>query len=269
MSSAAQVYAHRNLISNLARRDLKAKYKRSVLGWLWSLINPAATLGVYTLVFGVILQGNAPVAGNGELRSFALFLFSGLIAWNLFANTLNSSMQSFEGSSPLLTKIYFPPECPAIAGVAGVLLQSVLELLVLVVIMAVVGNLSWTLLLFPALFLLLALFAGGLGMILSLMNIRYRDVSYLVSILLQVLFYCTPIVYDVTQVPEHVGGLPARRLFELSPTTQFVVCFRDIVYFLRVPPFGSMVYVVVVTGVVFTFGWWWFGRNAPKIIEEL
>lgn len=269
MSSLAQVYAHRNLISNLARRDLKAKYKRSVLGWLWSLINPAATLGVYTLVFGVILGGNAPLAGNGELRNFALFLFSGLVIWNLFANTLNSAMQSFEGSSPLLTKIYFPPECPAVAGVAGVVMQSVLELVVLMTIMAVLGNVSWTIVLFPVIFLIVALFAGGLGMVLSLMNIRYRDVSYLVGILLQVLFYCTPIVYDVTRVPKRVAGLPARQLFELSPTTQFVICFRDIVYFLRMPPLSSLLYLVAVTAVVFTGAWWWFGRTAPKIIEEL
>ena len=76
MSSPTVVWAHRNLISNLARRDLKAKYKKSLLGWLWSLINPAATLAVYTFVFGVILKGQAPVAGNGRLQAFPLYLFA-------------------------------------------------------------------------------------------------------------------------------------------------------------------------------------------------
>ncbi len=90
MSTPAQVWQYRTLIGNLAQRDLKSRYKKSVLGWLWSLINPAVTLGIYTVVFGVFLGAEAPVAGNGTTQNFALFLFCALVAWNFFSGTINT-----------------------------------------------------------------------------------------------------------------------------------------------------------------------------------
>ena len=114
MSTPAQVWSYRTLIVNLAQRDLKARYKKSFLGWAWSLINPAATLGIYTLVFGVFLKGQAPTAGNGSLNSFALFPFCGLVLWNLFSGVINTSIMSFLNAGGLLTRTYFPPEAPMV-----------------------------------------------------------------------------------------------------------------------------------------------------------
>lgn len=269
MSTSSQIWAHRSLVLNLAQRDLKTKYKKSVLGWLWSLINPGATLGVYALVFGVILEGRAPVAGNGELNSFPLYLFAGLVMWNSFASALTDTMGALEGAAPLLTKIYFPPESPALAAMGGVALQTSIEAGILFVIMAIVGNVSWTFLLFPIPLLFLTLLSLGSGLVLSILNTRFRDVGYLVGIVIQVGFYLTPIVYSVDLVPEEKWGLPVRRLFELNPLTRLVAIFRDIVYHLRVPEFGDVAYVGVVSIVVFLAGWAWFSRASVQVIEEL
>lgn len=155
MSTPAQVWQYRTLISNLAQRDLKSRYKKSFLGWLWSLINPAVTLGIYTIVFGIFLGAVAPVAGNGEMQVFALYLFAALVAWN-FSGTINNAIASFAsaGGDPL-TRTYFPPECPMFAGLATVALQAGLETLILVAFMVVFGNVSWTFLVgLPILFLL-------------------------------------------------------------------------------------------------------------------
>jgi ABC-2 type transport system permease protein len=116
LSTPAQVWQYRTLIGNLAQRDLKSRYKKSVLGWLWSLINPAVTLGIYTVVFGVFLGAQAPVAGNGTTQNFALFLFCGLVAWNFFSGTVNTLIGNFAGAGGLLTRTYFPPECPMVSG---------------------------------------------------------------------------------------------------------------------------------------------------------
>jgi ABC-2 type transport system permease protein len=269
MSSPAVVWAHRNLISNLARRDLKAKYKKSLLGWLWSLINPAATLAVYTFVFGVILKGQAPVAGNGTLQAFPLYLFAGLVVWNLFQNSLNSAMGALEGSGGLLTKIYFPPECPAIASVMGVLLQAAIEAGILIVVLIGFGNVSWTMLFVPLVLFEVLLLATGIGMVLSLLNINYRDVGYITSIALQVVFYCTPIVYSIDLVPETVWGLPARRLIELNPIAQFVEALRELVWALQLPSWQNVLYITVVSVGVFLGGWWYFSTHADRVIEEL
>lgn len=269
MSTPSVVWAHRNLISNLARRDLKAKYKKSLLGWLWSLINPAATLAVYTFVFGVILRGQAPLAGNGTLQAFPLYLFAGLVVWNLFQNSLNSAMGALEGSGGLLTKIFFPPECPAIASVMGVLLQAVIEAGILILVLVLLGNISWTVLFVPFLLFEVLLLATGIGMVLSLLNINYRDVGYITSIALQVVFYCTPIVYSLDLVPTTVWGLPARRLIGLNPIAQFVEILRDLVWTLELPGWQNVVYVSVVSIGTFLLGWWYFSTHADRVIEEL
>lgn len=269
MSSPAQIWAHRPLIVNLARRDVAAKYKKSLLGRLWSLINPAATLGVYTLVFGVFLSVQAPVAGNGRTQIFALYLFAGLVVWNCFSNTVLGCMNALEGSAPLLTKVYFPPECPALAAAIGVFIQTMTELVILFGIMAIVGNLSPWALLAPLIVIAVQAFAVGVGLILSVANIRYRDVSYLVGIGLQVLFYCTPIVYPAESIPDQKFGLPLRSLFGLNPTYQFVDAMRDVAYHLRAPTAGTLLYLVIVPTVVLVIAWVWFSRSAPQIIEEL
>lgn len=269
MSSPSVVLAHRNLISNLARRDLKAKYKRSVLGWMWSLINPAATLAVYTFVFGIVLRGEPPVAGNGRLQLFAIYLFAGLVVWNVFYNSLNSAMGALEESGELLTKIYFPPESPAIASVLGVALQSAVEAGILIIVLAVMGNVSWTMLLIPVFLFEILLMATGLGMVLSVLNVRYRDVGYITAIFLQVLFYLTPIVYSMNMVPETVWGLPAHRLMSLNPIAQAVDIVRDLAWSLTLPSLNSVLYVTVVSVVVVVGSWAYFSRTAPRVIEEL
>src|SRR5262247_2395071 len=97
MAYVTQVWTYRGLIGNLAQRDLKSRYKRSVLGWAWSLLNPAATLAIYTVVFGYFLKIEPPVGGNGHLKSFGLYLFAGLVVWNFFNNIMVGSMSSLIG----------------------------------------------------------------------------------------------------------------------------------------------------------------------------
>jgi ABC-2 type transport system permease protein len=270
MSSAAQIWAHRTLISNLMQRDLKSKYKRSLLGWSWSLIAPLATLAVYSLVFGVFLKAEPPVAGNGTTQNFAVYLFCGLVAWNAFFNTYNGSLGALEGAGPLLTRVYFPPECPPIAGALSILYQTVTELVILVTVMAFVGNIGWTTLLAPFALVATSLFGMGLGMIAGLWNVQYRDVAYISAIVLQLLFYGTPIIYPQTLVPATVWGwFPVGRLIELNPMTQYVGIMRSLVYGLELPSFGSVAYASAWSLGTVLLGWAIYSRRAPSIIEEL
>lgn len=264
MSTPAQVWSYRTLIANLAQRDLKARYKRSFLGWLWSLINPATTLAIYTVVFGIFLGAVAPVAGNGELQNFALYLFCGLVVWNFFSGTVNISIQSFASAGGLLTRTYFPPECPMLAGLATVALQAAIELGILLSIMAVVGNISWTALVVLPVFFLLGCVSFGVGLLLGLANIRYRDVNYLVGIGLQVLFYLTPIVYALDNIPKTF-----QIIIRCNPLTAFVNAVRQGVYNLQLPTATNWVVMGVSAVVSLVVGWVVFGRYAPRVIEEL
>ena len=264
MSTPVQVWSYRNLIADLAQRDLKARYKRSFIGWVWSLINPAVTLGIYTVVFGFFLKAPPPQAGNGELESFALFLFCGLIVWNLFSGVVNTSISSFSSAGSLLTRTYFPPECPMVAGLITVVLQVLMETAILLFIMIVLGNVSWTAIFLVPVFVLMSCFAFGVGLVMGLANIRFRDVSYLVGIGMQALFYSTPIVYPLDIVPDRVKGW-----IELNPLTSFVGAMRDALYLLEVPDPVDWLVMGGLAAVALVGGWTIFSRWAPTVIEEL
>lgn len=264
MSTPAEVWSYRNLIVNLAQRDLKARYKKSFIGWMWSLINPATTLLIYTIVFGTFLGAVAPVGGNGRLQSFALYLFCGLVCWNFVSGAINTSIQQFMSAGPLLTRTYFPPEAPMVSGMATVALQAGLELLILITFMGVFGNLAWTALLALPIMVLLCCFGFGIGLILGLGNIRYRDVNYLVGIGLQVWFYATPIVYVLDMIP------PAyQRALRVNPLTSYVHSMRQAVYSHAVPTLNNWVIMIVAAGASLVIGWMLFSRFAPRVIEEL
>jgi ABC-2 type transport system permease protein len=268
MAYVTEVWSYRGLIGHLAQRELKSRYKRSVLGWLWSLLNPASTLLIYTIVFSTIMRVEPPVAGNGSLKSFALFLFSGLIIWNFFNGVITGSMGALIGAGGLLKKVYFPPECPAIANVLTVVTQTLLEALILVVALALVGNLSWTVLFFPYLLLLLGLFSLGIGLVLSILNVYLRDINYLVTIALSLLFYGTPIIYPFSLLEANADRW-IQILVQWNPLTQFVGASQQIFYLLEVPSFSRLGGLTVVSFLTFALGWAIFSAISKDVSEEL
>jgi ABC-type polysaccharide/polyol phosphate export permease len=269
MSSVVQLWSFRRLIGNLTQRELKVKYKRSILGWLWSLINPATTILIYSLVFGVFLRAQPPVAGDGHTKSFALFLFTGLVMWSLFSSTINSSMAALRSAGPLLQKVAFPPYCPPLASTLANLTQTLLEGLVLVVVMAIVGNIGPTALLLPFLLLLMLLFGLGIALVLSLLGAKYNDVGYLVTIALQLGFYSSPIIYPFSIVPEHVRGIPVRTLIQYNPMTQFIGAARDVMYHLQAPSAARLLGLTAVSLITVASGWAIFQRFSANVSEVL
>ncbi|MFM7068020.1 MAG: ABC transporter permease, partial [Actinomycetes bacterium] len=258
----------RTWIGNLARRELTAKHKRSLLGWAWSLINPAATLGIYSLVFGIFLRIPPPTAGNGHTKSFALYLFVALMLWNFFNAIVVGSMTSLDAAGSMLSKVYFPPESPAISNLIASLVQVAIETSIALVILAAVGNVGWTMLFIVPIVCMLAVFSLGVGLFVSVYNIMYRDVNYLVGIFMQMLFYATPIVYPLSLVEEH-GGPLAFIIERLNPLTAFVQSARDALYLLKAPPGSLWVSMAVWSVVSLAVGWWAFNRRAADLIEKI
>ena len=149
------------------------------------------------------------------------------------------------------------------------LLQVAIESVILVVVMIAIGNVSWTFIWLPVIVVETMAFALGLGMIASVYNIVYRDVAYLVGIAMQILFYGTPIVYQLTDIPEKIGPIPVRQIVELSPLTQFTVQSRETMYLLRFPAWHWIAYTFAVSFLTLLFGWWVFSRKAADVIEEI
>lgn len=263
------MWGYRELVGRLVQRELGARYKKSLLGWFWSMLNPAATLVIFALVFGVLLRFIPPRAGNDQFESFALYLFCALVMWNVFYGVVTGAMESLLKAGPLLSKVYFPPEAPAVANLLTVLLQAVIEVSILMLILISLSNVSWTFLLWPVLLMLLAIFALGIGLALSVWNVRYRDISYLTSIALQFLFYATPIVYPLNVIPERAIGLPTQDIIRLNPLSQFTEASRELLYGLRWPGLLRLGAMALISLAVGAGGWLIFKARARDVAEEL
>jgi ABC-type polysaccharide/polyol phosphate export permease len=221
-----------NLINAFSQRDLKAKFNGTALGWVWSLVVPMATLGIYTLVFGGLLQMEPPgIASRHEgIGIFAVWLFAGLTVWGFFQNSINAGINGLLSSGGILQKVYFPAYAPVLGADLAVGVQSLIEVGLLLAVLAVLTNVSWTWLLVPAFLLLLVVFTGAVAVIVSIWNIYIRDMAQLIGVLLQLMFYATPIIYQSSLVPEDFHGIPLRGLVEAMPLAEFITLFRSLTY---------------------------------------
>ncbi len=256
------------LIYHFAERESKSLYKRSMLGWFWSLLNPLVTVGVYWFIFGTVYRAMPPATDNGNAESFGLYLFTGLVVWTLFTGLVNGSMEWLSSVSDLRKKIYFPTETALLGGAASMLVQTLLEVAVLLAIMAALSNIAWTLVFLPVAMVLALGFGLGLGFIVSVLNARYRDVKYLVGIVLNVAFFAVPIVYTPQLLEREDVPDTARVLLEWNPMALIIEVARDATYFLQVPLWNRFLAALAWSVATFSIGWIFFRRQSMSISEE-
>jgi len=267
MSSLAELSASRDLMANLTLRELRSKYKRSVLGWTWSLVNPLATMAIFTVVFSIFLKVKPPAGNPSRLKGFAFFLLVGLLPWNFLSNGINGTLRALIANANLLKKVYFPREILVAANVVSWVVSFLIEMGVLAVVLLIAGNfvVPW---LAPTLLIVVlqAFFVLGIGLGLSVLNVYFRDIEHLMGIVLQLWFYATPIVYPETVLPKsHL----VRTLYGLNPMVRFVRAYRNCLYDLRLPALGDIAFLVVVTAAALVAGLLLFRRFEPKLAEEL
>ncbi|MBN9225381.1 MAG: sugar ABC transporter [Microbacterium sp. SCN 70-27] len=224
--SLRAVFAHRELLGLLVRRDIKARYKDSVLGMLWTLINPIVQLLVYYLVMGQILG-----AAKG-LDEFAIYVFSGLTIYGLFSEILSGSTGSIVANSGLVKKVYVPREVFPLASVGSALFTFSVQLLVLIVACFIVGSppLSVNLIYAIPSILLVVVYAGAFGILFAALNVYLRDVQYLTGIVLMLAMWASPIVYGWGMVQDVIArfNLPGWLLevYTSNPLTLAVLGFH-------------------------------------------
>lgn len=271
MTLLAEIKTNRELIRNLTLREIRGKYKRTVLGQGWSLLNPIAQMAIFTLVFGLVLKAHPDPGNPSGLDIFALWIACALLPWGLFSNALNSGMGALVGNASLVQKVYFPRWILVFANVAAAVATFMFELFVLVVAVLIFGGMPFLYLpLVLIMVLLLALFALGLGLALSVISVYFRDTTHLMSIVMQVWFYATPIVYPVTLVQGGLANHPVLlRLYTLNPLERFMSAFRAMLYDNRWPDLGDIAGCAVATVVSLGVGWLIFQRLQTRISEEL
>ncbi|MDX2074369.1 MAG: ABC transporter permease [Alphaproteobacteria bacterium] len=210
----AEVYGARAVVGQLVRQQLILRYRRTVFGFLWTLINPLMMMTITAVVFSNLFKT--------DLKTFAVFMFAGMVPWNCFSSIVTQSASSFILNEGLIRKIYLPKIIFPLSISLGILIDSLLSLAALFVIIFIMGGTaSWALLFLPVAYVLLFVFSFGIALFMAVMTVFLRDLQHVITIALQALFFLTPIIYDKTAVVGRLGAV-----LDLNPLAVFVALFR-------------------------------------------
>lgn len=245
---------YRFLLGQLVARDFKTKYKRSVLGVLWSMLNPLLTMGVQYLVFVNLFRW--------EIDNYAVYLLIGTVAFNFFSEATQASLTAVTGSASLITKVYVPTYIFPISKVLSSCINLAFSTLALYVIIFIQGvPLNVYHLLIPVLYVTLILFSMGLGMILSSLMVFFRDMQFLYGIVITLWMYLTPLFYPVNIIPEKLFAI-----YRLNPMYQYVTFFRTLVLDAACPTLEQFAFCFGYALLFMVLGTLVFGKTKKKFI---
>jgi ABC-type polysaccharide/polyol phosphate export permease len=252
-----EVYGSRNVLLQLVAQQLILRYRRTALGYLWTLINPLLMMSVMALVFSTLFKT--------DLKTFAVLLFASMIPWNFFNSVVTQSGAAFTTNEALIKKIYLPKVIFPLSIALALLIDSILSFATLfVIILALGGTLSWALLFLPISFALMFVFAMGVGLIISIATVFFRDLHHLTLIAMQGLFFLTPILYK----QDALTG-KAAWLVMLNPVTPFIELFRVPLINATLPSLYILLQVVSIAFITMVIGLYIFLRQEKKIIFRL
>jgi len=271
-SKISELLASRELISNLALREIRTKYRRTALGQGWSLLNPIAQITIYSVVFAYVLRVPAPRSTSSGLHIFALWLSAALLPWLFFSNVVNSGMTALVGNANLIKKVYFPREALVVAVLVASLFTFLIEVTVLHIGVLVFGGTVRPLPLLATLLIavLLSAFATGISLIFAVGNVYFRDTQHLAGLLLQAWFFATPIMYPDAIIGARLHSHPLLlTLYRLNPMERFAEAFRDTIYNARLPSLATTGYLLLAAAGSLLIGHAIFRRLEGRLAEEL
>ena len=257
------------LLQQLVSRDFKVKYKRSVLGVLWSVLNPLLTMGILYVVFTTFFN----MRSSGSIKNYAVYLLSGIVLWNYFAEATNLSLGAVVGNFNLITKVYMPKYIFPLSKVLSSalnLLFSLVALYLIVVVQVAMGLLpfGWTNLLLPYDLVMLTVFAIGMGLVLSTITVFFRDMYYIWGVVLTAWMYFTPIMYsfDLVENSKLWYAHKVMVLMKCNPMYQYVNFARVILLNNQVPTAGQFLLTFLCSVLMLVIGLLFFRREQDKFI---
>ena len=247
------LYRYRDLIRALVARDLKVRYRRSTIGFLWSMLQPLLTMLVLSAVFSALFRFDIP--------NYPVYALAGIMFWNFFSQSITASMNSLRGIAGLFTKVPVPKEVFPVATVIAGVINLLLALIPLFVILLVTGHpIRPALLFLPVAILLAALFTLGAGLLLSPLSVFFHDIIEMVGVLLTLFMYLTPLFYPMDIVPERY--LWAVRF---NPIRSVLEVFRDPIYYGKIPPLSHLTVAVTITVLALVVGALAFRKSSDRI----
>jgi ABC-type polysaccharide/polyol phosphate export permease len=252
------LFQYGHLLRNLVVKDLKLKYRGSVLGFVWSLANPLLMIAVYTVAFTYILRIRTP--------GFVFYLMLGVLAWTFFANATAMSTGSIVDNGGLARSVWFPRAILPIASVLFNFAQYLLTVAVFLPVLMVLYQVppAAPMLAYPAFLVLQLLFTIGVALVLAVGTAFFRDVRHLVEVALAVLFWATPVVYETAQLPSRL-----RSLILLTPLSPYVTAYHDVFYYRRWPSIETWGLAIVYAAVALIAGLWLMTRHEDQLTERI
>src|SRR4030042_2858715 len=252
------IIKYKELLFELIKREIKARYKQSILGYAWVILVPLINLIVLSLVFSFFIRiptGDTP---------YAVFLFAGLVPWTFTANAITFATNSLVSNSSLITKVNLPREVFPLATILAKLIDFVLMILILFVIMAFFGvTFKFTLLFIPLIFIVHLMFVVGISLILAALNVFYRDVENIIGVFLTIWMYMTPVIYPQELIPTKF--IP---IFNLNPMMPIINAYRNVIVYGVPPSWQSFTYAAIISVLVFIIGYKYF-KNRAKYFADV
>jgi ABC-type polysaccharide/polyol phosphate export permease len=252
-----EIYRLKYLIYTLVAKDLKVKYKGSILGFFWSLLNPLLMLIIYTVAFQYIIRI--------RVENFAIFFLCGFLPWTFLSSSLSMGVGSIIDNSNLVKKVFFPREILPVSTVFFNLIQFLLTFIILVPALFIFKiKLGFALSFLPFVIILQMMFVLGLSFILSSLSVFYRDIKHFLEIFLQVWFWLCPIIYPITMIPERF-----RFYYMFNPFVFFIESYRDILLENRIPSLITITALITISFIFLLIGYYVFGSNNKRFAEEV
>lgn len=258
MKLIKELWHYREMIISLVKRDLKGRYKGSVMGFLWTMINPLLQLAVYTFVFSVIMPSG--------VERFYLFLFVALVPWLFFSTCLSTGTTVIFAQQEMVKKIYFPRQILPISFTISQFVNMLLSFVVIFIVLIFSGikfNFK-ALACLPVIMLVQFILCLGITFVVSALTVYFRDLEYILSIISMAWMYLTPILYPIENVPEAYRGI-----CYINPMTSIIVAYRDILYSSKVPEMGTLVIAVFMGILLLAIGLVSFEHLQRHFAEEL
>ncbi|MDD2482683.1 MAG: ABC transporter permease [Candidatus Shapirobacteria bacterium] len=254
------IHKWRELLWQMVGREVKARYKQSILGYFWVILNPLAQMLVMSFAFSIIMR--IPTYSSGHIP-YSIFLFVALLPWTLFSNSLSSASASLVSAGGLITKIYFPRTILVISTIIAKIIDFLFANIVLIIYMIAYHmpiniNILWVI----PIFFIQQIFTLGLSLFFAAANLLYRDVQYLLSMILLLWMYVTPIIYSADMIPAKY-----KIIFQLNPMAVITNAYRQVILSGGVPKYSSLIIATILSFVVLLFGLRYF-KSREKIFAD-
>ena len=257
MNIFKKIYNYRELLKTNVKKEIRGRYKNSILGIMWSFLNPLLQLAVYSIIFGALLTG-------GD-KTYHIYICVALIPWTYFTTAITQSAFTVIGNADIIKKVYFPREILPISVVTSGAVNFVISTIIILAFVIFSGiGLSWYLLFYPFILLIQYILLLGISFIVSSVTVYFRDLEHIIGVVLMAAFYATPIVYKLEQLPANL-----QIIMQLNPMTHLINAYRDIFYYHQMPNMQILCILLVLSIILTIIGYFIFKKLQKGFAEEL